>query len=86
MSSLDSLFAVGDIWAGQEAAATIGEVSAPVTSVRPVAGLPGAYDVRIQVPAGAPFGQEVPVRLRTTDGGISRDSNAATLAVEIPRP
>ena len=49
--------------------------------------LPGVYDVRVTVPAGVPYGEAVPVRLRIAGGGgVWSDSNLATMAIELPRP
>lgn len=67
--------------------AKLGDVDAPVAAVQPVDSLPGIYDIRVKVPAGAPCGEAVPVRLRIGDGGgVWSDSNLATMAIELPRP
>jgi len=66
---------------------TLGDLDATVTSIQPVADLPGAFDVRAELPAGVPFGEAVPVRLRIAEGGgIWPESNTATMAIEPPRP
>jgi len=65
----------------------LGDIDAPVSSVQPVDNLPGVYDIRIQVPAGAPVGDAVPAILRIADSaGAWAESNLATLAIELPRP
>lgn len=65
----------------------IGDLDVQVESIRPVDNLPGVYDVRIEVPAGTPAGDAVPVRLQVAGpDGAWYQSNVATMAIELPRP
>lgn len=64
-------------------AASIGGVDAPVLFSGLTPSLVGLYQVNVQVPAGAPAGESVPLVLTVTDPvtGQSVQSNTVTLAV-----
>jgi uncharacterized protein (TIGR03437 family) len=70
-----------------DATINIGGVNAPVESIRPSTELAGLSEVLVKIPAGAPVGDAVPVRLDLPlQGGEIRESNVVTMAIELVRP
>jgi uncharacterized protein (TIGR03437 family) len=66
---------------------TIGDVPAEVESVQAVAGHAGLDAISVRIPAGAEFGDALPVRVAiwSSDGRLVK-SNSVTAAVERARP
>jgi uncharacterized protein (TIGR03437 family) len=65
----------------------IAGIEVPVESVEPSESHSGVYDVHVSIPAGAPAGDAVPLRLRVLDtAGVWVESNTATIAIESPSP
>ena len=64
--------------------ATIGGVNAPVVFSGLTPGLAGLYQVNVQVPAGTPTGDAVPLVLTVTEPttGMTAQSNQVTVAVQ----
>jgi uncharacterized protein (TIGR03437 family) len=65
---------------------TVGGIHTPVQSIQEAAGSAGLLEVLFTVPAGVPFGDEVPVRIQVVKaGGQVIGSNVVTMAVEAVR-
>jgi uncharacterized protein (TIGR03437 family) len=62
---------------------TIGDVPASVESIDSMGGSAGMHRIMVRVPAEAPRGNEVPVRVQLkTPGGPRLASNVVTMAIE----
>jgi uncharacterized protein (TIGR03437 family) len=61
----------------------IGDIAAEVEVVNAVSGSTGLYTIQARVPAGAAFGDAVPVQVQiTTPGGRQFNSNTVAAAIE----
>jgi uncharacterized protein (TIGR03437 family) len=64
-------------------AVRVGDVDAQVESVVPALDAAGVFLIHVRIPAAAPLGDEVPVRLELiSSDGRRHSSNTATLAIE----
>ncbi|HEY6340476.1 MAG TPA: putative Ig domain-containing protein [Bryobacteraceae bacterium] len=67
-------------------AVRMGDLETHATSVRPVAGATGVVQVELTIPAAAPVGDAVPIRVRQgLPGTGGRESQPATIAIEASR-